>query len=355
MRTKISDFKLAEFLIKRLCDHKGCPFVDAGLSFDNESQSNGSWSIGRSKNIGHTIYKIVQHYVNNVCTQDGRHLFDDETQKQDFLIATAAFLRHLAYGSSSFDEGQHDGFNALRLYQEPLVWILVRDLICPIYHKKFVNYQIIAGSSPFIDIGMFCKKGSFDGKDPEQSFIFTNMGVQNQAIRSVFLLLAAIESLQLSPDKLVRDVFESEISEKFVGMVKLAFENDQDVENFIMTLLGLVGLYSDDFPDLKLGNNIESGLKQIKEAQYFNNPAMWWYFGVLEKLLEPARGADWGTRQSLNPFIEEFWDKVEHFRQKKVHKADGVPFNTLLEIKSEDHKTDATKTLQSLLGSERIW
>jgi len=353
MRIKISDFKLAEFILKTLAQERECSFLNLNVSFDEQNGNNGgSLHIGRCKNIGQSIYKIVQEYVDKVKIDGSNPIFADERQKQDFLISTATFLRQLVYNDNSFKEAKDDELTALRLYQEPCVWLLVKDLICPVYHKETINYQLIAGSSPFIDVAVFCDAKDFDGIEPKKPFIFMNMDVDNKVVRCLFLLLAVIDGLKLSAHKIIPEILESELSEKFVGILKLMFEED-DVQNFLMTLNGILGLSSGPV-DLQPKNAL-SNINQLKTGQYFNNPAMWWYFGILEKMLEPARGADWNTFQSLEPFIEDFWNKVENYRESKVHKDDGVPFNVLLDIKSEDHKTDATRTIQDLLGSERIW
>ena len=89
-------------------------------------------------------------------------------------------------------------------------------------------------------------------------------------------------------------------------------------------------------------------------------PNQFWQLGVLEKMIEPTRGADWTVYKNLEPYVKEFWDKVEEVRQKRVTNGhdNGVPFNVLLRIKQKqttDYKTDATQTIQSLLSSNRVW
>ena len=346
MRTKVSDFKLAELLIKKICKRKNHDFMDLYVGFEEDAPATDCLDIGSTKNIGQTIYKIVQAYINKF--EDSDPFFDDETQKQDFLISTAAYLRGMVY--SDVTEYDDEGFNALRLYQKPLVWIILKDIICPVFNRNIKNYQIIAGNSPRIDVSVFREEKSLNGTDPEKPFIFLNMDISDIPIRNVFLLLSAIEGLNLSPHKVIKDILESEISEKLEGIIKLAFDDDKDIDSFMVTLVGVLG-YSQDYMAGKLA---VTGDSQIKNAQY-STPTSWWYFGIIEKLLEPARGADWSTYVSLEPYVKEFWDKVEKYKEKKLNQADGVPFDVLLRIKSEDYKTDCSKTLESLLGSERVW
>jgi len=352
MRQRISDFKLAEFLIKQLLQHSSRQFVDMNVEFSQGDARSDTLYIDVSTNISQTIYKIVQSYIDYVTAEDGSVLFQDEVQKRDFMVATATFLRQFVYIDNVFDDAYDEGFNATRLYQNSFVWLIIKNIICPIYNRRCVNQQVIAGPSPYVDIARFCDKDAFDCENPKEPFIFLNTGVKNEAVRNVFLLLAAIDSLGLSSYEVIIDLFNSDLSDKLIGIIKLA-NNDIDTENFIMLLLGVLGRSADDFPGLAETKNA-SQPHNIKEAQS-SSPAMWWYFGIIEKLLEPVRGSDWTVRKTLQPYAEAFWDKVEKFREKKLHKADGVPFNALLEMKWEDHKTDATQTLQSLLGSERIW
>ena len=82
--------------------------------------------------------------------------------------------------------------------------------------------------------------------------------------------------------------------------------------------------------------------------------------GLLEGMLEPARGADWTTYEGLEPYIKAFWNKVEKVRENKEKSGnfDGIPFEELLRIKvpqTTGYKADPTITLQGLLSSVRVW
>jgi len=92
VRTKISDFKLAELIIRKLSDRKDSSFLDLNVVFSGDSQiDHNSLVIGESKNIAHSIYKIIEAYVERVP------ICDDDNHKQSFLVSTAAFLRQLIY------------------------------------------------------------------------------------------------------------------------------------------------------------------------------------------------------------------------------------------------------------------
>ena len=89
-------------------------------------------------------------------------------------------------------------------------------------------------------------------------------------------------------------------------------------------------------------------------------PNQFWYLGILEKMMEPARGSDWSVYQGLEPYIKDFWNKVENVRQQRVKSGhdNGIPFDLLLRIKSKQttgYETDYDKTIQGLLSSSRVW
>ena len=349
MNSKISDFKLAELIIKKVSKVNRCPFVDMRLCFDDSPGLRPDCLvIDSSENIGQTIYKIVQSYVDNYNQFSNKELFNDNESKDNFFLSTAAFLRHAVYAGATDDSKD---FHALRLYQKPFIWSCLKNLICPIYHKQPVNYQVVTGSHPTTDVAVYVPENSVDGSSPEKPFVFLNMDIGNKPVSDACLLLAAIEGLDLEPQKVLRGIFSSTLSDKFAGIVKLAFSKPKDREGFMFTLFGILGYELEEFPEIKLSS---SELDMKKQAQYQHNPFMWWYFGVIEKLLEPSRGSDWTTYESLEPEIKNFWDKVEEYKSKKKRSADGVAFDQLLRLK-QDQTTDATKPFNALLSHDRIW
>jgi len=86
------------------------------------------------------------------------------------------------------------------------------------------------------------------------------------------------------------------------------------------------------------------------------NANQFWFLGLMEGMIEPTRGSDWSTTRSLQPYVEEFWNKVEKIKEDRG--GNPLPFNSLLALKNEENgdcNVDTNKTLQSLLSSNRIW
>jgi hypothetical protein len=100
----------------------------------------------------------------------------------------------------------------------------------------------------------------------------------------------------------------------------------------------------------------------VKSAQNSTQgmPNQFWQLGLIEQMIEPTRGSDWTVYENLEPYVKEFWDKVEDVRKKRIENGhdNGVPFNSLLRIKQRQtvgYETDPTQTLQGLLSSDRVW
>jgi hypothetical protein len=150
----------------------------------------------------------------------------------------------------------------------------------------------------------------------------------------------------------IKQIFESDLHKKLKGAVKIAFIEDSDVDEFVAALFSILNMkntvqasYVSDIKTAQAGDNPQSG------------PMQWWYNGLLEKMLAPARGDDWSTHESLSGFMEDMWNDVEKIRAKKPQ-GEGVNFNDLLRLMrahSVEGNTDPNTTIQSLLSSERIW
>ena len=351
MDNKISDFKLAESILKALCREDGVSFVDVSVDF--ESTEDGVLFVGKTLNIGHTIYKIVNNYIDNSEKIVGKKLLQNAKQKENFLISLANNLRNIVYNENSFSDYLEE-LTLSSLYQKPVVWILMKNLICPIYNVPLKNIKIVIGTTPYIDITRYYERGEIKKDDNiSYPFIFVNE-VDCTVTQNAFLFIDTLKAYGLSPIEVIKDIFESELYDKLKGILKLSFDTEGRINKFISTLISILGVNLLDFvPIRKIAQRANPGINPDMASQ-------WWYLGVLERMLEPARGADWSTYETLEKYHEDFWNKVEDLKNKRAKKGmdRGVPFDVLLRLKSTqtvDNKTDPTQILQSLLSSERIW
>ena len=356
MTNKVSDFKIAESIIRKMCKKYETNFVDASISFQEGVE--GVLFIGETKNIAHTIFKIVAEYINNSINIVGVQLMPEESERDEFLIVLSSNLRNFMYGedpTSTIVEDPH----VSRLYQYPMVWILLKDIICPIYGKEIVNLKIINAGNSQMDIAKYYKKEEiFSEEISSEPFIFVNI-INNRILQSAFIFIEALKSYELSPIEVLKDIYETDMYEKYHGLLEIALSNDDEIRDFECSVMENLGI---NFYSLISHKMAFLNKDSIKTAQNSvpGLPNQFWQIGILEKMMESSRGADWSVYKGLEPYVKEFWNKVEEVRQNRVKNGhdDGVPFDVLLRIKSKQttgYKADPNLTLQSLLSSDRIW
>jgi len=353
---KVSGFKLAENVIKSLCKEYSYVFKDIEITFD-EGKTDALF-IGETKNISHTIYKIVDLYLQKSPQIIGEHLIYDAGKRDDFLIGLANYLRGLVYTNNTFSE-HVEGMHRQKLYQRPLVWLMMKDIICPIYDKPLKNINLVCGETPYIDIARFYTEDELKkegkGNDP---FIFINI-IDNINVLSAFLIIETIKSYGLSPVEVIKDIYDGELYDKFYGLLRLSLNSEKNIVELENVLLNILGI---DFISLNRENkNGYFNTKKVAQNMYPETSSQWWYLGVTERLLEPTRGEDWSTYYNLEKYVESFWNNVEKLREKKAKKggeSSQLPFNKLLELKKNqttDYKDTPSRTIQHTLSDTRVW
>lgn len=353
--SKVSDFKISMSVIRKICDKYNTNFVDVSISFDEEI--SGTLSIGKTKNISHTIFKIVAEYLNKSLDIVDVQLMPDESDRDNFLVVLASNLRSFMYGDD-LDYNFVDDAHVMRLYQFPIVWLLLKDIICPIYNKDLINLKIICDGNAEVDIAQYYKKEELPSDDiSDESFIFVNI-INNRVVQNAFVFIEALRAYGLSPIEVIKKIYSTDLYYKYKGLLDISLEEEEvyDFECAIMENMGInfYSMISHKIACLR-PNFIKTAQNSVPGL-----PNQFWQMGLIEQMLEPTRGSDWSVYKGLEPYVKEFWDKVEEVRIKRIENGhdDGVPFNSLLRIKqrqNNDYVTDPTQTIQSLLSSNRVW
>lgn len=351
MVSKITNFVLAETIIKDLCRKKGFSFVDVDICFYDEDDKNINGDIYRgiaikqSRSIVHTIYQIISQYIEKSKLILGHNIFDNHKEKIDFLLYLTSFLRGIFYSTDTLEIFDEDDLFMQRLYQKPLIWILMKDIICPIYNVELKNTKLICGSLTNVDISTY-----YERDDEEESFIWVNE-IQNRCVQNAFIFVEALRSYKLNPIEVIKEIFETELYDKFIGLLTVALDDENSVNQFIQFLIYITGVNLYDFrPKFASGS--------IKEAQMMSTMgnSQWWFMGLLETMLGGVRGSDWSTSKVLDSEVEKFWNKVEKIKHKRG--GNYLPYDSLLALKNHEsgaREIDPSKTLQQLLSSDRVW
>lgn len=353
--SKVSDFKISMSVIRKICEKHNTNFVDVSISFDEEI--TGTLFIGKTKNISHTIFKIVAEYITKSLDIVDVQLMPDESDRDNFFIVLASNLRNFMYGDD-LDYNFVDDAHVMRLYQFPIVWLLLKDIICPIYNKDLTNLKIICDGNAEVDLAKYYKKEELPSDDiSDESFIFVNI-INNRVVQNAFVFIEALGAHDLSPVEVVKKIYSTDLYYKYKGLLDISLEEEEvyDFECAIMENLG-INFYSMISHKIAC---LRPNLIKTAQNSVPGLPNQFWQMGLIEKMMEPTRGADWTVYNNLEPYVKEFWDKVEDVRKKRIENGhdDGVPFNSLLRIKQRQtvgYETDHTQTIQSLLSSNRVW
>jgi hypothetical protein len=149
------------------------------------------------------------------------------------------------------------------------------------------------------------------------------------------LFVALLCAYGLCPVKTVNDIYyNDDIRDRFLGVLDL-FLSTEEKEEFVSLLAALIGL----------DNNLTKKSQSIGQT--------WYYVGLIERMLEPARGNDFTINDATKIISKELWEKIE--AKKKETGLDPLPFDVLLQIQSEGLKVDPNKHLEMLLSNNRIW
>jgi hypothetical protein len=338
---KTSDYKIAKLFIESACTLKCVKFIDLPILFDDCQQYeivNDYIKLSNNIKWKDIVYNIVDLYFTNFEYIFGIKLFEVEEELNNVMKVFLEFLNIISIKDD--DNSSH----VMRLYQFPLMWILMKDLICPAFSIKLKNVMVFVNSSLSIDIANYIDTYN-SSMDENEEFICINKQISYAPIRDAFFLLQVLAAHEVDPYETIRDLLNSEICDKLQGLLSLSYKDKNDIDNFMAMLKTLV-FYN---------NNIESIIiSGIKVAQVNNSSVgNFWFFGLLEQMLENSRGSDWSTYKILQPFTDEIKEKIEH-EKAKAGKA-GLSYEALLRVKSGENGKEQIKLIERKLDSDRIW
>jgi hypothetical protein len=184
----------------------------------------------------------------------------------------------------------------------------------------------------------------------DEVYIAVNDLVEYPPVRDVFIFGAALEAHGQYPIDIIQLILNGDLKKKVECVVKLAYGDDEKVEDF-MQVLTTYG-YSENKIESLIAGNVEKTASVAKAAQDANGS--FWYFGLIEKLIDPTRGSDWSTYEHLHPWFEEMQAKINAEREKAG--KDGVTFEYLLRIKDgENSKKENNTVIERRLKKNRVW
>ena len=349
----ISDFILPKKLIEAACQSKGVGFVDLEVCLEDPKEFaliNNKLYIGEQTSIEATYWEIIKGYLNNFKTIHGQGLFSSSKEATVVYQQIQSFLDKLFKETKKADGWRPEKPVMQRLYQYPLVWVLMKDFICPIEETEITNLKIVYFNSPWIDMAKHFNSETneeLELDEIEADWIFLNSDCLYEPIEQACLFLAAVEGHGICPKELMLKIKDNLfLYEKLKGIANLYFMEDEDASNFINFVLTFSGVDN-------LSEALVSSDNISKEAQMIEpNHSNWWFFGLIEKMLEPARGSDQRVHESLESLRDLIQKRVLKVREESG--LEGASYEKLLRA-LDDESESRYVILEKELSSDRLW
>ncbi|MFW6129640.1 MAG: hypothetical protein ACOC56_00560 [Atribacterota bacterium] len=346
---KVNDFKIAELIIKNACRALGCPFVNLEIKFDSNDSIyyyDNVIHVRKPDSLGSTLYYIIYTYLDNFDIITGKKLFSSKLQKQSVFKSVINMLRTMSFNKDVLNIDFSEPI-VQRLYQNRFIWVALKNIIEPLEEININNAKIVIFDSPFIDVAYY-----LSGDDNDSGpLIFSNADINYDPIKQAFIFKCALEYHNLCPNKVVSNIIRTDMENMLLGLAKLEFKDDEAVDDFYNTLKVICDIeitqeYMPSIYKMAQANPGQVGLGS-------NSLNTWWFLGLIEKMLDPARGPDWSSYEKLEPMHKKIWDKIEKERQKEGR--DGVPYEHLLRIHSGELGPKEINLVERSLSSDRIW
>lgn len=351
---RISDFKLPKKLIEAACQSKGVGFVDLEICFEKPKEYNlvgNKLYIGSQESIEGTYWEIINGYFKNFKIIHGQGLFSSSKEATIIYQQINDFLDRVFKKTNRADGWKPESPLVQRLYQYPLVWTLMKDLICPVQEVTLTNLKVVYYSSPWVDMSKHFDSESnseleLDGI--EDNWVFLNSDCLCEPLEQASLFCATLEAHDICPKELMIRVRDNlYLLDKFKGISALYFMNKEasnDFINFVLTFSEVENLSE----ELVSSDN-------IKEAQALEpNHSNFWFFGLLEKMLEPARGGDTQIHDSLEALRDQIQQKVLKVRNESGR--EGANYEKMLRaLDEEDGSEGKYVILEKELSADRLW
>jgi len=342
MKLELSDYLLASSFIKSLCHDNGVLFQNIYLEFDSPVELSQGLYVESGENCAQTTFNIIKAYVQKSERIVGKKLEGDITHLDHGNI-----IRAIYYGDG--DESYADDNVIQRLYQNPLVWILIKDLVCPLFDCKINNMKVIYSDINHLDFTAVINK------DDEDIVLVNQVGVK--PVQHALIFYRALEIMDLPPIDVIEKMLNTSMYEKFRGVLDNTFEKESEADLFVDTLL-FISSFSVNLPKITTSSQFWEDYS-VKLAQGGipsgpNTSTNWWYRGLIEQMLGGAR--DYERNSDLEKMREELWDKIEEVKKKKG-KNKPVTYQEMLEISNEHKESDKSprSTTQGQLNKIRIW
>lgn len=322
MKSQISlnNFVIPYFIIKSACRDYGLYPFDISIYFSDEQVQDSNpvqFCVSNSLSRKQVNLTVVNKYFSNFKNLHGSDI--------DKSVVTNALSACSILGDLYFNDAVFNIPNANTSGQNfPFYVISTKNIIFPYFNIDK------------IDLNVDCQSGAC------HDFSFTNnglsVGIKNlkSEFRDAFIIILAdllYKRQKQNSSGFIKDSLNSPDVMRMLYPFAISYFNDDMVKTD--AFIGLLQMYSDTIA----GKNwVDSAVSPIKTAR-MNTDGNFWIYGLIEKMLAPARGPDFSVTKKWAPITNMIWENIETARKKSG--LSGASLEFMLRVKDHGSSDDS--------------
>ena len=319
-KISIKNFIISHFVIKSICRDYGLYPFDISVEFSKETFIDSSGlkiNIKESLNRKQKNLSILNMYLSSFKNLHG---VDLDKSVYESGMSACSFLCDIYF----YDYKLNCEDVKVTSSNFPLFFILSKNIINPYFDincKSAIDFPVTCTCSNDFDFAI------------EGSDVCIGINGIKEEYRDllIFYCLDNCDSLKCGKNKEIISSFVSstDVMRMVYPVLESYFNND---EHKIDSFLGFLKI-SSDMPSGRVWVQEKTNL--VKTAKYALD-GNFWIYGLIEKMLAPARGSDFSIKQKWAPIANQFWLDME--KARKDAGLSGASLECMLRVKDPEIK-----------------
>lgn len=330
----LSNFVIPNFIIKSICRDNGIYPFEINIEMGKSTfVSNNSLKFTINNNL---TRKQKNLSILNLYLSSFKQLHSSELAQEVIpnSLAACSFLCDIYFTNNkiSLDD------NKARSSHFPLFYSLTKNIIFPYYninHKYLNDFDIFFSGSECYD---------FNTSEDCPSVGITEI---REEYRDLFIFKCADSILEKNLEKnscfIKNFINNNEVMRMVYPVLSSYYLND----NYsIDAFLGMMQIFSDS----TVARTWVEERSSLQKTARYNLDGNFWIYGLIEKMLSPARGSDFTIKQKWAPIANQFWQEMESARKQSG--LSGASLEFMLRVKDPEVK-EKPEIIQKLIEETR--
>lgn len=311
----LNNYSIPYFVIKNICRDYGLFPFDVKVSESDSSQvsSDGlQFYVNNKLSRKQFNLTIVNFYLSNFKNLHGIEV--DPVVASNAIASTVGLADIYFTSSAPIENAEISGRHF------PLFFILTKNIIFPYLdlNNEYAKLKTIHAVGD----------GKFDYCVSEDNQVHIGLSGVKEEYRdiAVFEALSKVYAINNSNNKnLIFEIISNPDIMRMMYPVVNSFYNEDSIKTD--AFLGALQMHSDSIAGRQWMQN-KNDMNKFARYEFDGN---FWIYGLIEKMLAPARGPDFSITQKWAPIANAFWQDIESARQKAG--ISGASLEFMLRVK----------------------